>query len=176
MIGITLTTDQIRNAPTEVRQWIEHEVLTSLSLVAHAPSMPPRAAHLVACSEEEVAAIFAKLRVMLPVLSVLFELGRPGITFGAPPVKSFGLMDVLHNTKLQSIEQVMSGLEAINEALVELRGDPTARFCDFDNEGHCFLAPETQASVAALWQDLVAGQQMAAEARPEPASALRAAG
>ena len=29
MIGITLTTDQIRNAPAEVRQWIEHEVIAS---------------------------------------------------------------------------------------------------------------------------------------------------
>jgi hypothetical protein len=48
--------------------------------------MPPRAAHLVACSEEEAAAIFAKLRGMLPILSVLFKLGRcrrsPGTGFG----------------------------------------------------------------------------------------------
>ena len=30
MIGITLTTDQIRNAPAQVRQWIEHEVIAAL--------------------------------------------------------------------------------------------------------------------------------------------------
>ena len=37
MIGITLTTDQIRNAPPQVRQWIEHEVIAALGLAADAP-------------------------------------------------------------------------------------------------------------------------------------------
>jgi len=32
MIGITLTADQIRNAPKEVRKWIEQEVIGGLGL------------------------------------------------------------------------------------------------------------------------------------------------
>jgi hypothetical protein len=32
MIGITLTSEQIRTAPTEVRRWIEREVMISLGL------------------------------------------------------------------------------------------------------------------------------------------------
>jgi hypothetical protein len=55
MIGITLTTDQIRSAPPEVRRWIEHEVIASLGLAADAPvrATPPQAAHLVAASVEK---------------------------------------------------------------------------------------------------------------------------
>jgi len=169
MIGITLTADQICNAPIEVRRWIEHEVLIGLRLTPQASA--PRELHssrLAICSEEDMAAIFGRLRGMPVALSVLFELRHPGILFGNPPVKSFRLMDMLHNSKLESIDQVMVGLGAINSALTELRGDAGQRFCDFDNEGHCFVAPETQASIAKLWHDVVVSQQSAA-ARHDPA-------
>ena len=90
-----------------------------------------------------MAAIFGRLRGMPVALSVLFEFRQPGIAFGTPPLKSFRLMDIMHNGKLQSVEQVLIGLNAINSALGDLRGDPGVSFCDFDNEGHCFLARNT---------------------------------
>jgi hypothetical protein len=175
MIGITLTADQICNAPIEVRRWIEHEVIASLRLAPQAPtSSPPRSTHPANCSEDEMAAIFGRLRGMPVALSVLFEFRQPGIAFGNPPVKSFRLMDILHNSKLESIEQVMTGLDAVNAALAELRSDLGAHFCEFDNEGHCFLAPNTQASIAKLWHDVVVRQEQPAYARREPM--LRPAG
>jgi hypothetical protein len=137
MIGITLTTDQIRNAPAEVRRWIEHEVIASLGIAADAP--PPAAA-----------------------VNVFFEFGRPGISFGQPAVMSFRLIDILHHTRLSNIEQVMVCLDLINQALSQVRHDMSARFCGFDNEGHCLIAPATQASIASLWQTVVANQQPAA--------------
>lgn len=174
MIGITLTADQICNAPIEVRRWIEHEVVAGLRLAPRAPaSSPQHSAHAAICSEDDIAAIFGQLRGMPVAISVLFEFRQPGIAFGNPPLKSFRLMDILHNTKLESIEQVMTGLDAINVALAELRGDPGARFCDFDNEGHCFLTIETQASIAKLWHDIVVRQEPPANRR-EPL--LRSAG
>jgi hypothetical protein len=167
MIGITLTTDQIRNAPKEVRQWIEHEVIASLGLAADPPMpQPAQAVHISACSEEEAASILSQVRGMLPAVNVFFEFGRPGVAFGQPPVMAFRLIDIMHHTKLQNMGQVMTCLEAINDAFVRLRGDPNVRFCGFDNEGHCFVAPETQVSVAALWHDVIASQQ--ATARPAP--------
>ena len=174
MIGITLTADQICYAPIEVRRWIEHEVIAALRLAPQdAASSPPRSTHPAICSEDEIAAIFGQLRGMPVALSVLFEFRQPGIAFGNPPLKSFRLMDILHNTKLESIEQVMTGLDAINAALAELRDDPGARFCDFDTEGHCFLTIETQASIAKLWHDIVVRQEAPANRR-EPL--LRSAG
>lgn len=169
MIGITLTADQISNAPIEVRRWIEQQVIAGLGLAPQTPaSSPPRSTHPAICSEDEMAAIFARLRGMPVALSVLFEFRQPGIAFGNPPVKSFRLMDILHNSRLQGIEQVMTGLDAVSATLAELRSDPDARFCDFDNEGHCFLAPETQASTAKLWHDVVVRQEPPADTRREP--------
>ena len=57
MVGITLSSEQIRNAPAEVRRWIEREVLTSLGQHT-APDNGSKAhsAHLAACSEEEITA------------------------------------------------------------------------------------------------------------------------
>jgi len=161
MIGITLTTDQIRSAPPEVRRWIEHEVIASLGLAADAPvkAAPPQAAHLVAASVENAAAVLSQIQGLMPAMNVFFEFGRPGISIGQPAVMTFRLIDILHHTRLQTIEQVMTCLELINQAFAQVRGDPSARFCGFDNEGHCLIAPESQRSIAALWQSVIATQQ-----------------
>lgn len=165
MTGITLTAEQIRNAPAPVRQWIEQEVITSLGLAPRAPvAAPAQAAHLVACSVEDMAGVLEHIRGVLPAVNVLFELGRPGINFGQPAVTTFRLMDILHHTRLADIGQVMTCLEMINQALTEVKKDSLVRFCGFDNEGHCLIAPQTQASIAALWQTMMERQQAAREA------------
>jgi hypothetical protein len=163
MIGITLTTDQIRNAPPEVRRWIEHQVMTSLGLAADAPvtAQPVQAAHLVACSVEEAAHMLAQIDGVLPAVNVFFEFARPGISFGQPAMLAFRLIDILHHARLQNIEQVMAALDTINQAFAQVRHDASARFCGFDNEGHVFVAPETQRSIAALWQSVIAKQTAA---------------
>ncbi|QOZ55004.1 hypothetical protein [Bradyrhizobium sp. CCBAU 53338] len=161
MTGVTLTADQIRNAPAPVREWIEQEVIRSLGLVPRAPTAAAtaQAAHLVACSVEDMAGVVEHIRGTFPAVNVLFEFGRPGVNYGQPAVMTFRLMDILHHTRLQQIEQLMTCLEMINKALADVRKDPSARFCGFDNEGHCLIAPQTQASIAALWQDMMARQQ-----------------
>lgn len=162
MIGITLTSDQIRNAPPSVRQWIEQQVLSSLGPGEEfRPSPPPQAAHLVACSPEEAAAILRQIEDQLPAVNVFFDFARRGIGFGQPPLISYRLVDIMYHARLESIEQVMAFLGLITAALTQHRRDPSARFCSFDNEGHCFIAPETQASIAALWQDVIARQDKA---------------
>jgi len=161
MIGITLTTDQIRSAPTPVRQWIEHEVIAALGLAAETPAAAPAqgAAHLVACSAEEAAAVLSQIESVMPAVNVFFEFGRPGVSYGQPPVMAFRLIDILHHTRLSNVGQVMACLDLINQALAQVRRDPSARFCGFDNEGHCLVAPQTQASVASLWQNVLAREQ-----------------
>jgi hypothetical protein len=162
MIGITLTADQIRNAPAPVRQWIEQQVSASLGPVPQAPSAtPPQTAHLLACSAEHIAGILDHIRGVFPAVNVLFEFGRPGITYGQSKVMAFRLIDILHHTRLEDVGQVMTCLEMINQALTVVKGDPSARFCGFDNEGHCFIAPQTQASIATLWQTMLARRQAA---------------
>lgn len=113
---------------------------------------------------------------MLPAVNVFFEFGRPGLAFGQPPVMAFRLIDILHHTKLRNMGPVMICLEAINSAFVRLRGDPSVRFCGFDNEGHYFIAPETQMSVASLWHDVIVSQRPTAGAAPLAEEPLAYAG
>ncbi|OPY98860.1 hypothetical protein A5906_30310 [Bradyrhizobium sacchari] len=165
MTGVTLTAEQIRNAPPPVRQWIEQEVIGALGLAPRTQAAaPPQAAHLVACSVEDMADVLEHIRGVFPAVNVLFELGRPGISLGQPPVMTFRLMDILHHTRLQDIGQVMTCLEMLNQALTEARKDPSVRFCGFDSERHCLIAPQTQVSIATLWQTMMERQQ-AAQAR-----------
>jgi hypothetical protein len=165
MIGITLTADQIRNAPAPVRQWIEQEVIASLGLASSAPvaAPPPQAAHLVACSVADATGILDRIQGVLPAVNVFFEFGRPGVGYGQPQVMAFRLIDILHHTRLSNVDQVMACLGMINQALTEMKSDSSARFCGFDNEGHCFIAPQTQGAIATLWQTMIARQQAAAE-------------
>src|SRR6266702_2200821 len=153
MIGITLSADQIRNAPTPVRQWIEQEVTSSLGLAPQpTAAAPPQAAHLIACSPEDMAGVLDHIRGVFPAVNVLFELGRPGSSYGQPAVMTFRLIDIQRHTRLPDIGQLMTCLEMINQALVQVKRDPSGRFCRFENEGHCLIAPQTQASIATLWQ------------------------
>ena len=171
MIGITLTAEQIRNAPTPVRQWIEQEVIASLGLATRVPvAAPPQAAHLVACSVEDMAGVLEHIRGAFPAVNVLFELGRPGISLGQPAVMMFRLMDILQHTRMQDVGQIMSCLETINQALTVVRKDPSDRFCGFDNEGHCLIAPQTQASIATLWQGMMERRQALQDKPVTPAA------
>jgi len=149
-----------------VRRWIEHQVLSSLGLAAEAPpqaALPAQSAHLVACTADDAAKVLMQIENMLPAVNVFFEFARPGIAIGQPPMMLFRLIDILHHTRLQNIGQVMACLEAINQALAEVRHDPMVRFCGFDHEGHCIIAPETQRAIGSLWQTVIAKQHGIAE-------------
>ncbi len=158
MLGITLTLDQIRNAPPPVRQWIENEVSTAfgLSRPEAAAAAPPPEAHMVTCSLEDAEAIFARIQNVLPAVNVFFEFGRPTMSYGDPPMMIYRLLDLMYHARLHDVGQVVTCLQMIDEVLVNLRHDSSARFCGFDNEGHCFIPTQTQASIAALWQKIAA--------------------
>ena len=163
MIGITLTAEQIRNAPPPVRQWIEKEVMAALGQAPQAAAAPAQAAHLVALSPQDAEAILAKIEDVLPAVTVFFEFGRPMVSYGSPPVMVFRLMDILYHARLQDTDQLMACLDMINQALAQVRQDDSARFCAFDNEGHCLIPPQTQQSIATLWQKVVVAKQAPAE-------------
>ncbi len=162
MIGITLTADQIRNAPSQVRQWIESQIGRELGLTLMPPAAPLRQiAHLVACTPEDIEGILGRIEQALPAVNVLFEFSRPAISYGEPPVMAFRLLDIMYHARLQNVGQVTDCLEMFNAAVADIRRDPSARFCGYDNEGHCLILEQTQQSVAAVWQKTVAYRQEA---------------
>lgn len=172
MIGITLSSEQIRSAPVEVRRWIEREVMTSLGLQA-APAESKHGEHLAACSEEQAAAILSQIQGVMPAVNVFFEFGRQGAIFGQSNIEAFRLLDIAHHTRLPDVAQVVACLDLINQAFGRACGDATAKFCGFDRDGHCFIAAETQQNILRLWQKVIASQQPA-RARQEEVAAARA--
>lgn len=154
MVGLTLSAEQVRNAPPEVRRWLEQELLASLGL--QPPSTEPNAPPLVACSTEEASKVLSLIQGMIPVLSVFFELGREGARTEIEGIEAFRLDDILRHTRLQNLEQVVACLDSIDEAVGQVRGDLQATFYGLDSRGHCFVAERTQRSIARLWQQMIA--------------------
>ena len=175
MIGITLTSEQIRSAPPEVRRWIEREVMASLGPPSQ-PTDEPRGEHLAVCSQAQAEAVLAQIQGVLPVVNVFFELGRQGAIFGQPNIEAFRLLDIAHHTRLPDVSQVVACLDIINQAFSNACGDPTAKFCGFDREGHCFIALETQQNILRLWHKVIASHELALDGQEEPALAPAAGG
>lgn len=169
MIGITLSSEQVRNAPADVRRWIEREILTSMGQQPEPEdSSKTHTAHLAACSEQDVEAILSQIQGVLPAVNVFFEFGRQGATVGQPNIEAFRLLDIAHHARLQNVAQVLSCLDLINRALERVRDDADAQFCAFDREGHCFIRLETQQNILRIWQKVIASQQFELEQNELP--------
>jgi len=160
MVGITLSPEQIRAAPPEVRRWLEHELVVSLGLVS--PTLPitqPSSPHLAACTPEEAARVLSLIQGMLPVVHVFFELGREGAAPGEG-IAAFRLADIMRHTRLEAPDQVLACLEALDQAVRHVRNDPSATFHTVDERGDCLVAAQTQRSIRAIWQQLVAQREL----------------
>ena len=161
MVGITLTPEQIRAAPLEVRRWLEHELAVSLGL--NPPALPitqPSSPHLAACTPEEAGQVLSLIQGMLPVVNVFFELGREGISVEGEGLVAFRVTDILRHTRLQAVEQVIACLDAIGAAVRRVRGDSGAEFYGLDSRGHCFISARTQQSILQVWQQVIAAPNL----------------
>ncbi|HMK87927.1 MAG TPA: hypothetical protein VK437_18320 [Steroidobacteraceae bacterium] len=173
MTSITLTSEQIRRAPLEVRRWIEHELATSLGFQVQTTASQRQIPQIAGCSRDELAAVLSLIQGLFPAVNVFFELGRKGTSFAQDRLEAYRLSDIQHHTRLQSPEQVISCLNVINESLHRVRGSTGASFYGADGD-YCFVATETQQNIRRLWFELLGrgeGATAATEAAPsdEPA-------
>ncbi len=174
MVGITLSPEQIRAAPPEVRRWLEREIAASFNVQPEPQAIEAGAKHLVRCSFEEAAAIFAAIRGMLPVVNTFFEFGREGESIGQEGVEAYRLADMLRHTRLQSLEQLGACLQVIDEAVRRVRNDASATLYALDRRGYCVIATMTQQSILGVWRQVIAGHGLAnvqAAGGPEAARA-----
>ena len=158
MVGVTLSPEQIRNAPPEVRRWLEQELLAAFGL--RQPTAGVEAPQLAACSVEESAAVLSLIQGMLPVVNVFFELGREGISVEGEGLMAFRVTDILRHTRLQTVEQVIACLDTISVAVRRVRSDSGAVFYGLDSEGHCFISTRTQHSILQVWQQVIASRNL----------------
>lgn len=175
MVGITLSAEQIRAAPPEVRHWLEQQIAALLSPL---PVQPPHPGpQLAACSRAELRAILTRVQPLLPVVTVFFELGREAASVPVQGMRALRLADILRHTRLQTTDQVVECLEMITEALRRVRNDDDAMLCAVDPQGRCYVAEQTAANILALWQDIVAARALQPAAptagADQPAPAFR---
>jgi hypothetical protein len=161
MVGITLSPEQIRTAPPEVRRWLEREIAAVLNVQPEPQAMEVGSKHLVQCGPEEAVAIFAAIRGMLPVVDTFFELGREGEGIGEEGVEAYRLADMLRRTRLQSLEQLVACLQVIDEAVRRVRDDVNATLYALDRRGYCVIATATQRSILGVWRQFIAGHGLA---------------
>ena len=174
MVGLTLSPEQVRAAPSEVRRWLEQEIAGTLGFDPPTHALRPPPQHPVGASLEEARAILQAIGGLLPVVAVFFELGREAAAGPTPGVRAYRLAELQRHTRLSAPEQVLAALEVINDAARRVRGDAEAVLVAPDPRGVCFVAEATSASVLRLWQEIVAardlGEPRAAAATPAPAA------
>ena len=154
MVGITLSPEQIRSAPIEVRRWLQQEIAASLGMSGVHEAAGPAAEHLVVCGPEEAAAIFGAIREMPPVVAVFFELGREGEGGGQGQGSVHGIANMMRHAHLQNVEQLDACLQVINQAVRSLRGDPGATLYVLDPRGFCVIAAPSQKAIQQVWLQL----------------------
>ncbi len=93
MVGITLSAEQIRGAPPEVRRWLQQEIASSLNMQPERDDAGAKTEHLVVCDPDDAVAIFGAIREMPPVVNVFFELGGEGENTGTQGVVAHKLED-----------------------------------------------------------------------------------
>ena len=154
MPGLTLSAEEIRGAPPEVRRWLEVEIGRALGIAAVQPQ--PRAQPLVGCNVEEARDILDMVQGMLPVVSVFFELGREAASVPVHGMRAFRIADIVRHARLATGEQVLNCLGVLDQALQRVRGDGNAAFHALDEQGHCLIAESTMQAIMHLWQEIVA--------------------
>jgi hypothetical protein len=166
MVGITLSAEQIRVAPADVRRWIEQQVVNSLGLQVQTPNAATAIERLAVCSLQELNAMLSLIQGVFPAVNVLFELGRSGVNLAQEKLVAFRLSDIQHHARLQSVEHVVACLDLIDEALQRVRGGTKETiFYGLDSTGYCFVTTETQQNIHRLWQDMIGRHGIAAETR-----------
>jgi len=165
MIGITLSAEQIRAAPLEVRRWLEHELNTAFGFAAPAQAEAEAlAARLIGCNPDEATAMLELVQGMLPVVNVFFELGREAASTPVHGMRAFKLADLARHARLSAPQQVVECLDVLTNALRRVRGDAEALFYLLDDRGHCLIAEPTMHSVLHVWQGIVAQRAIKAPA------------
>ncbi len=161
MVGITLSPEQIHQAPPEVRRWLEEQIAGALGLYRAEPTLAAPTRHLIGCSVEEARAILSLIHGLLPVVTVFFELGREPVAASAQGLRALRLDEMVRHVRLQTPEQIVACLKAIDEALQRVCGQPDATLTALDGAGYCVVADATARSILALWQEIVAARNLA---------------
>jgi hypothetical protein len=166
MVGITLSPEQINQAPVEVRRWLEQQISNTLGLYRREPALQVPQPHLIGCDLESARAILGLIHGILPVVSIFFELGREPVATSPRSLRALQLDEMARHANLQSPEQTVACLKALDAALQRVSETPNTVLTVLDGSGHCLVADVTARSILALWQEIVAAHNLPHPERP----------
>ena len=159
MVGITLTADQIKSAPPEVRRWLEHEIAATLGFGPHHSADTPRSAavHLAELTEDAAARLFSLIQSDYLACQVFFELAReiPNSQSGNG-LRAFSVAEIARHVRLGDVARLANCFGTINAAFQRVCGDSEATLFGFDELGCCYVSEATHRTIRLLWQKLVA--------------------
>ena len=168
MVGLSLSAEQINQAPPEVRRWLEQQVSDTLGFRRSEPVFQQPERHLLGCGLEEARAILSMIQGLLPVTSVFFELGRENATTAGQGLRALRLEEISRHARLQAPQQVIACLRALDQAAQQVTGRPDAALTVVDPSGTCLVADLTARSILTLWQEIVAAHDLKDNAQPAP--------
>jgi hypothetical protein len=179
MTALTLTAEQIRAAPPEIRKWLRSIIESEFQLSLRAEDEPePRETILAACSFEEAMAVFASVRGDYLAAQVMLELGRhsPIAAEGRRHVVGGTLVDLARHARLDNLQQLAACLERLTTAFRQVRKDGAATLFGYDQAGMVYIHETTYHSLRTLWKGLVLGEFASSpEAQQAPAPSTQSA-
>jgi hypothetical protein len=120
----------------------------------------------VGCDPDSARSVLSLIQGILPVASVFFALGREPVATSPRGLRALQLDTIARHANLQSTEQVVACLQAIDAALQRVSGIEDAVLTVLDGSGHCLVADVTARNILALWQDIVAAHSLRHTDRP----------
>lgn len=151
MIAFTISAEQLRTAPAEVRRWIESEIAAALATASADRRTEPAAPELdlAACTHQEAVALYEAVRRNAHITQVFFELSR-GAAVSGSPIRLLSITDMMRHTRLDP-QRLMEALGVIEHLFRQLRADSAAALLATDGESHIFVRQETCEHIKTLW-------------------------
>ncbi len=156
MAGFTLTLEDLRSAPPEVRRWLVGRIEGDLSMLVSAPpaTPPAQAPTLAGCTPDEALGVLELLQGDFAATHVFLELARDEPRADASDsLHAVSISALVRNTRLDE-RRLVSCLRSINRAFQQVRQDPAATLFGFDQADHIYVHETTYRSIRSLWQEL----------------------
>jgi hypothetical protein len=154
MVHLLLSSEELKTAPAEVKNW-----LRSLLLENGFDSIPERPIEsgLAKLSTEEASLVLDRIRNDYIACQVFFELGRDSPAERTPvgELHRTAITELVRHARLGSAEQLTACLERILEAFQAVRRDPSANLFAFDQAGNLYVHAMTHQSIKTVWQAIV---------------------
>ena len=172
MIGITLTAEQVKTAPPEVRRWIEGVLRKELSLEEHHPLQREGFRYaegdLAICGLPEVSQIFTLLRREPDACRLFLALGCDNYdrTRGIHVPRPINIAELTARFGVGDFAALLPGFEVINNALRQIRRDASATLFLVDGEERLLVHQETQWHIHQLLQLLTGTEARQATVPP----------